>query len=77
MSQSVEVVGCRVAGRPNGELWDVFDQLSLHAYIQLQPIQCFEPPISLDCNIKAKYLYFTKKKNPNVFLFHLIGCCRF
>lgn len=40
MSQSIEVVGCRVAGRPNGELWDVFDQLSFDAYIQLQFIPC-------------------------------------
>lgn len=40
MSQSIEVVGCRVADRPNGELWDVFDQLSFDAYIQLQVIPC-------------------------------------
>lgn len=54
MSQSIEVVVCRVAGRPYGELWGVFDQLSLDALIQLQPILT-ELPILLNCNIHVKY----------------------
>lgn len=82
MSQSIEVVGCRVADRPNGELWD--DQPSLDAYIQLQSIQCFQLPISLHSNIRAKYLDFTKKlnkerkkkRNPKVIHFNLIDCRR-
>lgn len=47
MSQSVEVVGCRVVRRPDRELWDVCDQLSIDACIQLPSIQSCELPALL------------------------------
>lgn len=69
MSQSIEAVGCRVAGGPNGELWGVFDRLSLDIYIQLQPysLQGFELPVLLRCNIRAKYYNLQEMSKFNSF----------
>lgn len=75
MSQSIEVVGCRVAGRPNGELWDFFDQLSLDAYIQLHPIRCNAPHSLYHCIATFSSIYiffFLMGKFPNVINFNLI-----
>lgn len=82
MSQSIEVVGCRVCRQAGlmENYGDVFDQLSLDAYIQLQPYS--NALMRMHCNIHAKNLYFfykkeIKKKNPNVIHFNLIDRCRF
>lgn len=77
MSQSIEVVGCRVAGRPYGELWGVFDQLSLDTYIQLHPIPCNAKKPLYRCVATFTPGIIIYKKFPNVINFKRIDCCRF